>query len=312
MTAGLAQAFYVYSVLPATGGVPSADGVLPGVPVDAIRFADLTVLTSVVPRALFDSEDAANRTADPDWMAARLQAHHAVNVAAAADGPCLPLAFGALFSRVGLLHDWLIPRAAALQTALARVGGQTEWALSMQEDAAAHAVWLDREDTDLRRLAETVAAAGEGTAFLLARRLEKARTAARAAHIGVAAATVAAQLGDAGFDLLDDPPRTGLPGWTLLVRSRTPAVLAQPNTLSGPAQVLAERVQMLAADLAPAGLSLRLSGPWPAYAFARAALAQESALAQEHVQVAMAQEHVDAALAQEHVQAALAGEAVHG
>jgi hypothetical protein len=74
-------------------------------------------------------------------------------------------------------------------------------------------------------------------------------------------------------------------------------------------------VHVLAADLAPAGLSLRLSGPWPAYAFARAALAQEriqAALAREHVQTALAREHVQTAPAREHVHAALAGEANHG
>jgi hypothetical protein len=268
MTTGSAQAWYVYNVLPEAADAPAVAGILPDSSVEAIDFEQLTVLVSPVPRGLFDRDSPANRTADPVWMAARLEAHHAVNVAATEAGACLPLAFGALFSSLDLLREWVTPRADALRSALARVTGQTEWALSMQEDAAAHAAWLDREDPELKRLSEAAAAAGEGTAYLLARRLEKARTAARLGHIGAAAAGVAERLSEIRCGLLDEPLRAGLPGWTLLVSGHGDAGPDRPNALS-------ERVRVLAADLEPAGLSLRLSGPWPAYGFARAALARE-------------------------------------
>jgi len=263
MTTDCAQAWYVYSVLAGAERAPAGDGVLPGAALEAIHFEQITVLASLVPRGLFDSDSTANRTADPAWMAARIEAHHAVNVAASETGACLPLAFGALFSSLDLLQQWLGPRAERLRTALGRVAGQTEWALSMQEDTAAHGAWLDREDPALNRLSQAVAAAGEGTAFLLARRLEKARAVARLGHIDTAAANIAVRLADARFGVLEEPPKGGLPGWSLLVaRSHAP-------------DALSEQVRMLAADLESAGLSLRLTGPWPAYAFARAALAQE-------------------------------------
>jgi hypothetical protein len=264
MTADSAQAWYTYSVLPASAGAPAGDGVLPGAPVEALRFGPLTVLGSLIPRALFDSGNSANRTADPAWMAARVEAHHAVNVAASQAGACLPLAFGALFSSLDLLGQWLQPRSATLLKALEQAAGQTEWALSLQEDATAHAAWLDREDPALKRLAEAAATAGEGTAFLLARRQDKARTKARSEHIDAVAATVETRLEAAGLGLLHEAPRDGLPGWTLLIPKPTPA--NQP----------AEQILGLTAELEPSGLSLRLSGPWPAYAFARAALAQEA------------------------------------
>lgn len=267
MTADSAQAWYVYSLLPAAAGAPQGDGVLAGAPVQAIRFEHQTVLASLVPRALFDRENAANRTADPAWMAARVEAHHAVNVAATAAGACLPLTFGVLFSNLETLHQWLLPRASLLRNALAQAAAQTEWALSMREDTAAHAVWLDREDPILKRLADAVAAAGEGTAFLLARRLDKARLAVRYAHVGCAAATVATQLADAGFGVLDEPASAGPRRWTVLVPDRI---------ASHRRNVLSDHVRVLASGLSRCGLSLHLSGPWPAYAFARAALAQEA------------------------------------
>jgi hypothetical protein len=77
--------------------VDALGGNLPGLD-EALDFGDVVALASLVPRALFDRADAGNRTAEPDWMAARLAAHHAVCAAASDAGPALPLAFGALFS----------------------------------------------------------------------------------------------------------------------------------------------------------------------------------------------------------------------
>jgi hypothetical protein len=269
MTAESTQAWYVYAVLPGDAFAPPGDGVLPGAPVEATRFDTLIILASLVPRALFDSANPANRTADPLWMAARVEAHHGVIVAATEAGPCLPLVFGSLFSSLDLVRQWLAPRRGTLLEALARVAGHQEWAVSMQEDSAVHGGWLEAHDPALQAMAAAVAAAGEGTAFLLARRLDKARTAARAAHIAAAATALARRLTDAGLDFTADATSSGLPGWSVLVRD--PAS-GQPASISPPA-VLADAVDP---GMQPAGLSLRLSGPWPAYAFARAALVQES------------------------------------
>lgn len=257
MTAQSAQAWYAYAILPDNPAVPFADGVLAGAPVEPMRIGTLTVLVSLVPRALFDSANPASRAADPDWAAARIAAHHAVNVAAADAGPSLPLAFGALFSSLDLLRQWLAPRTLALHAALARVAGRAEWSVSMQEDVAVHAAWLDAHTPAIRSLLQAAAIAGEGTAFLIGRRLAKARAAARAAHLQSAAGSVAQQLAQAGLAVMSEPPRSGMPRWTVLA----PDSAALPDV-----------VGTLTAELAVAGLSLHLTGPWPPYAFARAAL----------------------------------------
>src|SRR6478609_3060081 len=121
MTSEDIQAWYAYCVLLAGNGAPPVEGVLPHTRVEAIPFGAVTVLASQVSRSLFDRENPANCTDDPAWMAERLEAHHAVNVAASVTGPCLPLAFGALFSSHDVLRDWVAPRTAALQAALQRL-----------------------------------------------------------------------------------------------------------------------------------------------------------------------------------------------
>ncbi len=259
MSGSALQAWYVYSILPAAAAAPAASQ-LPGPPVAAVPVGAFTVLTSLVNRALFDADHKANRTADPEWMAGWMQAHHAVNAAATAAGPCLPLAFGALFSSLELLGEWLAPREAALLVALAKVARQTEWALSVQEDAPLHEAWLDQADPTLRRLAQAAARAGAGTAFLIARQREGAAIAARAASIAAAASRTEQLLGEAEFELVAEPARAGLPHWTVLER-------CDANHRGG----LRGLLEKFAAELAPSGLSLRLTGPWPAYRAARAA-----------------------------------------
>ena len=275
------EAWYVYGLLPAGGGAPDSEAILPDSRVQALGMGRFTAVASCVRRALFDRADPAHRTSEPDWMSARVRAHHAVNAAAAAAGPFLPLAFGTLFSSLDPLRDWLAPREAALQAAMTRVADRAEWSLSMQVDFAAQSAWLDRHDSGLLDLAATMSASGEGAAFLHARRLDRARGAARAAHLAAAAEAVASMLRQAALDhpdldVIDETPGSGPPtptgpSWSVLA----------PRTADGASPLWGRTFAPLAAELAPAGLSLRLTGPWPAYAFARAALAP-AALAEEH------------------------------
>lgn len=254
------DAWYVYCVR-AAGALPVVcAGILPDCAVERVAVGGFSVLASRVPRAVFEQGHAQCCTADPDWMQARVQAHHAVNAAASAAGASLPLAFGALFSDLTLLETWLEARAARLRAALAEVAGQAEWALILAEDAAAHGAWLDVHDPDLCRLAEKAAGAGAGVGFLIARQRDKALQAARTRHLAAVRAALQERLAHEPVALVGAPVAADRPTWNLLAAS---------------AAGVAELADDMAAALAPTGLMLRLTGPWPPYAFARAALAEE-------------------------------------
>ena len=252
-------AWYVYCVLPADATAGPNHAILPGRTARALPIGGFTLLVSEVPRALFEEGDPACRTGDPDWMAARIQAHHAVNAAAATTGPSLPLTFGVLFSGLAPLAAWLAERAASLQAALDQVRGRTEWALMLTEDEAAHTVWLEATNPDLVRLAAAEAAAGQGTGFLLARQRHKTRLAIRAAHLDQVARTLQSRLESAPLTVLPETGSGASPRWTLLAPPDLPVV----DIAAG-----------LAEPLAATGLTLRLTGPWPPYAFARAAISE--------------------------------------
>ena len=266
MTTPTGLAWYVYAVIPAGGTAPNVAGLLADTTVDAIDFGPLSVLTTLVTRALFDSEHPDNRTSDPDWMAERATSHHAVTSAAAAQQACLPLGFGTLFSCLDRLAEWLRVREPNLLAGLATVAGQAEWCLTIRENTAAHRIWLDEHDSDLKRLTQQAENAGVGTAFLMAKRIEKARVAARIAHLNEVESRVGDLLLQTGWPHLAERRRDGSPSWS---------ILAPPDAGNAPQMKL--WLAGLAEALAPSGLEASLSGPWPAYAFAKAALREEAA-----------------------------------
>lgn len=271
------QAWYLYAVLAddadAAGGyaLQDAAAILTGSRVGAVMEAGLAALVSRVPRGLFEAKDPDNRASDPAWVAVCAEAHHRVVQIAAEAGACLPFGFGTVFASEHTLRLWLSGNAIALRAALAEIADRQEWALTLTEDAPAHTAWLETHEAGLRQLAEAARSASPGTGFLLERRLVRAREEARVQHVAASAARLADCLEHEGMRVraeFSNPEASRQAG--------SPAPAVQPGQSWS---VLAERQpgqgERLAALgcrlLGDTGLRLRVTGPWPPYAFARAA-----------------------------------------
>ena len=260
------HAWYIYAIRADDRPIEAVDGLLPGVSIEMIAVGRVFVLASLVLRALFDRDDPANRCAEPDWMAERAAAHHHVNVAAMAAGPSLPLSFGTMFTSLARLAEWVRPREASLVAAFDRVAGREEWLLTVEEAPDRHLAWLQAHDPDLVMLQAKAAASGEGLGFLLARRIEKAGVVAREAHLRATCEEVETTLQALAESVLPESRHDGLPAWSILA--------AQADA---PGPRIVHGLDRLHQSLAPRGLGVRLTGPWPAYAFARALCEQEMA-----------------------------------
>ncbi|WBV43496.1 GvpL/GvpF family gas vesicle protein [Pseudoroseomonas cervicalis] len=252
------DAWYAYAVLPAAARAPRLPGILPEAGLVSLPAGAVAVLASPVPRAAFAEETLRDHARDPAWLAARAAAHHAVIMAAT---PCLPFAFGALFSGTAPLLDWAARRGEDLAEALERLDGRAEWSLLLEAEPAAQDAHLCATAPDLVALRRRMDGAGPGTAFLLRRRLEQLLPGARHAHLAGAREALATLLEEAGLAPLPE----AMPGRL--------SVLAGEAALAR----LRPRLEAFGAELAGSGLGLRLSGPWPAYGFARALLAQDAA-----------------------------------
>lgn len=252
------DALYTYGVI-AAGAVPPADAIaiLPGAALVALREGDLAALASPVPRAWFEAGPKC-RTEDTAWLAERATAHH--GVLAGMSGAVLPLAFGAVFSGEEPLRAWLRAGAPRLSAALEALRGQQEWSVTLIEDAATHETWLSEHDPALAAIGAAALNATPGTAFMLARRRDRALAEARQARRHDTARALGMML-------------TGLAGRVYPATTRQPHVVAGFHLLLGADAMsgLHDRLVQEARALEPTGLGLRLSGPWPPYAFAQEA-----------------------------------------
>jgi len=177
------RVLHAYAVVPADAPVPAAARhVLPDVGVELVAAGPVAAVVSPVPRSAFTEPCSAEVTA------ARGLGHHAVVAAAAACGPCLPLAYGAVFSSAGPLRAWLSGRAESLSAALAELGSAAEWTATVEEASAGHAALLETADAELAALGEALRAATPGTAYLLARKRERVQVARRADRLAAVVA----------------------------------------------------------------------------------------------------------------------------
>jgi hypothetical protein len=254
MTASGALGWYVYAVMPATAeaALDGQSAVLPGAPVGVVTASGLAALVSIVPLALFQAEAPGAAAADPAWVAARAAAHHQVVTALVHAGPCLPLGYGTIFGTAESLRAWLEAGANRLRHGLDIVAGKAEWAVSLAADPTARSAWLRAHDPALRALMERAAAAGPGTRFLLERQAARAEAAARQQHDAEDAAQLNAELGRRFPPALQD----GAAAWSVLADRGAD---------------VAARLADLPPRFANSGQSLRIAGPFPPYAFARAA-----------------------------------------
>ena len=253
------DALYTYAVVDAGCAPPDVGAILPGAALFALAEGKVAALASPVPRAWFEAGPQC-RIDNPDWLAERAAAHHAV-VAGLHDA-VLPLAFGAIFSGEAPLRAWLRDGAPRFAAALGAVRGQSEWSVLLSEDAVAHAAWLRAHDTGLAALAARVEAAGPGTAFMLGRQLERALATARQQRRHDSTLALSRLLEGVSAHLRAGAPQqeNAVAGFNLL--------------LPGPAQPrLRAALEAAAEELDGTGLALALSGPWPPYAFAREAVA---------------------------------------
>jgi hypothetical protein len=69
-----------------------------------------------------------------------------------------------------------------------------------------------------------------------------------------------------GWPVLAERQRDGSPAWSILAPADAAA-----------APLVQQWLAVITEELAPSGLAVRLTGPWPAYAFARAAMQAEAA-----------------------------------
>jgi len=236
------RCLYLYGIV--DGVIPPGllAGAARGAPLEMTEAGRIAAVHTEVDTAEFAAIEPDMREGSP--LADLARRHDEVVTALALAGPVLPARFGTLLADRAALSRLLEDGQVGLAHALDRVRGHAEWRLTIDCGSS--------DDTGTES-----ADAPSGTAYLLARRDERARTAERRAQLR----TAMEALDDSLASFADEAThlRVGGSGGSAR-RAYLVAESAQQSFLTAADQG--------AAELNQAGCTVRLVGPLPAYSFA--------------------------------------------
>lgn len=245
----MSAATYLYCLVkdPSLAGVPAG---LPGMGRPRVLDAGggLSMVVSDAPLESYGEAAIAAGLKDMDWVSRCAMAHERVVEHFLAAPALLPTKLFTLFAddRRAIAH--VTRRRKAIDAALARVAGRVEWGVRVGIDASAVA-------SDLPARAST-----SGTAFLAAKKQARDAVRERSARAIEAADGVHQALSELADDTRRRNPDDVVPGSSLLLDA---AYLVAAARAAG----FRKKVAALAKEAAKQGLSLTLTGPWPAYHF---------------------------------------------
>ncbi|MFQ5795147.1 MAG: GvpL/GvpF family gas vesicle protein [Candidatus Bipolaricaulia bacterium] len=171
------HAYYVYAVAQSQdsrepGPLP-AEGIVPQVSVSTLTYRDLLAVVSPVPLAEFGPLALEDHLQDADWAQARVLAHQQV-LAALLDGYTLvPFKFCTLYHSWVRVREMLAWHYEALNQALQRLKGATEWGVKLYCDRRALMEWVRKDSGVLQSQREAIAQASAGVGYFLRKKLEQ-------------------------------------------------------------------------------------------------------------------------------------------
>ena len=256
------DALWVYCVLRADGAsAPEGDGVA-GSRIEVIADDGLAALFSRVPLEEFGEESLRRNLNDLGWLERVARAHESVLERALDGATIAPLRLCTIYegpARVRIMLDAARERFLAVLDAL---DGREEWGIKLLLDPAQVAAEARRRLPVADQESE-VAERGEGTGYMLGRRLERKVADTADTLAAEIAHEVHANLRNWAVDAVTRPPQnrdlSGHEGDMVL----NAAYLVEAERVDG----LRELVTVLESHHRDVGARIELTGPWPPYNF---------------------------------------------
>lgn len=213
----------------------------------------LYVAVSPVCDQEFSERQLPQHLEDLTWLEATARAHDAVVRALATAGPILPLRLATVYLTEESLRTALVPQAQQLRRQLTALDGAVEWGVTV--DLVPQPPQPARAEQPAPR---------DGKSYLRQRRNERQATQARHEAAQALGQRLAADLASVARDMrwlpAQNPALHEAPAGPRNVVNQAYLV---PGT---EADAFKERLRQVM-DAAPAGLRIRLSGPWAPYNF---------------------------------------------
>jgi hypothetical protein len=260
--------FYVYCIAegdPAkevlAGSSPSA--IEEDSSVRLIEATGLAAVVSSVPMTSYGEESLTRNLTDPSWTALRAMRHEHVVEHFAQRISVVPLRFGTIYLGAARVEEMLGENSERLMEILERLRFREEWGVNVYSDRVVLMSSIISVSPRLKELSERASQASPGEAYLLQKKIDTLKSEEARVEVNRAISEIEKILQAESVD------------------SRRLKVLKVESTEHGELKAkfafLLERsrfqhfqaaAEKLATELKVSGISLELTGPWPAYNFA--------------------------------------------
>ena len=234
-----------------------------GAAVELIDAGNLAAIVSSVPSTSYDEMSLAEHLTDPSWTALRAMRHENVVEHFAKRTSVVPLRFGTIYLERARIETMLSDNNLRLTALLERLRNREEWGVNVYLDKNLLMATITSLSPRLKDLTERATNASPGESYLLKKRIETMKADEARVETNRAIAEVEKELGAKSVDArrLRVLKVEGTEHGELKAKF---AFLIQRSEF----QNFQSAAEKIARKLKSGGISLELTGPWPAYNFA--------------------------------------------
>ena len=234
-----------------------------GAAVELIDAGNLAAIVSSVPSTSYDEMSLAEHLTDPSWTALRAMRHENVVEHFAKRTSVVPLRFGTIYLERARIETMLSDNNLRLTALLERLRNREEWGVNVYLDKNLLMATITSLSPRLKDLTERAANASPGESYLLKKRIETMKADEARIETNRAIAEIEKELGAKSVDArrLRVLKVEGTEHGELKAKF---AFLIQRSEF----QNFQSAAEKIARKLKSGGISLELTGPWPAYNFA--------------------------------------------
>ncbi len=262
--------YYLYAISKDTGkrgttAAPDSSVQISGIDskhfVEAITCDGLRAHVSKVSLDEFGHDSFKRNLQDMKWLEAKARSHDRIVRNLSQYATIVPVRFGTVFLSPGGIKDFTGKNAQQLKELLDRLDGFDEMGVTLNFDKRLVTKHLEQTDPSLEKLTKNINEAGSGAAYLLRKKLENSKRERLGSFVDSSVSKVADSLRRRTKEVKQSP--------LLAHPDDRSLVYVNLNCLVAVKDV--ESFKKLAASLpevpTDAGISVRVTGPWPAYSF---------------------------------------------
>ncbi len=262
------HAFYVYAVARSRqgrepGNLPT-EGIVPQAPVYTVAHRDLLAVVSPVSLAEFSPEALETNLQDTGWAQARVLAHQRVLAGLLNGYVLIPLKFCTLYASQERLFLLLAQHYQALDNAMRRLWGATEWGVKLFCHRRRLVEWVQERSEALRPQREAIARASAGAGYFLRKKLEQTAQEEVGQVVDACVRASHARLSLCARESVPNPVQSPAVHGRKAEMVLNGAYLVDDGNLEAFRTALATLGETYAAQ----GFEYELTGPWPPYNFA--------------------------------------------